>query len=50
MEETPLTTGKLATRKLDGTEKRLGGTIATEAHKAFCPSIYARDGFEKLFR
>ncbi|MBP5787770.1 MAG: hypothetical protein J6Y19_08155 [Kiritimatiellae bacterium] len=50
VEETPLTTGKLATRKLDGTEKRLGGTIATEAHKAFCPSIYARDGFEKLFR
>ncbi len=50
VEETRLPTGKLTTHKLDGTEKRLGGTIATEAHKSYCPSIYARDGFEKLFR
>ena len=50
VEETRLPTGKLTTHKLDGTEKRHGGTIATEAHKSYRPSIYARDGFEKLFR
>jgi hypothetical protein len=50
VQETPLATGKLSTRKLDGSEKRIGGEIATHAHEAFSPSIYARDGFEKLFR
>jgi hypothetical protein len=49
-EETPLATVKLAVRKFDGTEKRIGGELAEHAHKTFCPSIYARDGFEELFR
>ena len=50
VQETPLASGKLTARKLDNTEKRIGGDIAKEAHRAYCPSIYARDGFEKLFR
>ena len=50
VQETALATGKLSTRKFDGSEKRIGGEIAKHAHGAFCPSIYARDGFEKLFR
>ena len=50
VQETPRGSGKLAARKLDNTEKRIGGDIAKEAHGAYCPSIYARDGFEKLFR
>ena len=49
VQETPLASGKLTARKLDNTEKRIGGDIAKEAHKAFSPSIYARDGYEKLF-
>jgi len=50
VQETPVETGKLTTHKLNGNEKRVGGELAKEANKAFCPSIYARDGFEKLFR
>ena len=50
VQETPRGSGKIAAHKLDNTEKRIGGDIAKEAHVAFCPSIYARDHFEKFFR
>jgi hypothetical protein len=50
VQETPRGSGKLTARKLDNAEKRIGGDIAKEAHRAYSPSIYARDGFEKLFR
>ena len=50
VQETPLQTGNLTTSKLNGNEKRLNGDIAKDTNKAFCPSVYARDGFEKFFR
>ncbi|MBQ4480468.1 MAG: hypothetical protein II943_07500 [Victivallales bacterium] len=50
VQETPLQTGNITAHKLNGNAKRLGGGIAKDANQAFCPSFYARDGFEKLFR
>ena len=50
VQETPLQTGNITAHKLNGNAKRLDGDIAKDANQAFCPSFYARDGFEKLFR
>ena len=49
-EEEPLATGKIPVEKQNGQVKNLGGMTASKANQAFCPSYYARDGFDKLFQ
>ena len=48
-DEAPLGTGKVTVQKHGGQEKRLGGEIAKDVNELLCPSIFARDGIDKLF-
>ncbi|MBQ3809665.1 MAG: hypothetical protein II839_02470 [Kiritimatiellae bacterium] len=48
-DEAPLGTGKITVQKHGGQEKRLGGEIAKDVNELLCPSIFARDGIDKLF-
>jgi hypothetical protein len=50
VQEEPLATGKVNVRKQNGQKKRIGGEIAQDVHKLFCPSYFARDKIDKLFR
>ena len=47
--ETPLSTSKISVQKQNGQSKNLGGEIASDANKVFCPSYFARDKIDKLF-
>ncbi len=49
-QEVPLETGRVSVRKLNNQPKRLGGELAKNCHVGFCPSYFARDGFDKHFR
>ena len=49
VQEQPLATGKLPVRKLNGSEKQLGGFIATKTNSLCCPSYFAREKIDKLF-
>lgn len=49
VETAPKGTGKVNVTSLAGREVRLGGEIAKETNERYCPSIFARDGIDKLF-
>ncbi len=45
----PKGTGKVNVTSLAGREVKLGGEIAKETNERYCPSIFVRDGIDKLF-
>lgn len=49
VEMAPKGTGKVNVTSLAGREVRLGGEIAKETNERYCPSIFVRDGIDKLF-
>ncbi len=49
VETAPKGTGKVNVTSIAGREVRLGGEIAKETNERYCPSIFARDGIDKLF-
>ncbi len=49
VETAPKGTGKVNVTSLAGREVKLGGEIATETNERYCPSIFVRDGIDKLF-
>jgi hypothetical protein len=49
VETAPKGTGKVNVTSLAGREVRLGGEIAKETNERYCPSIFVRDGIDKLF-
>ena len=49
VEMAPKGTGKVNVTSIAGREVRLGGEIAKETNERYCPSIFARDGLDKLF-
>ncbi len=48
VEMAPKGTGKVNVTSIAGREVRLGGEIAKETNERYCPSIFARDGIDKL--
>ncbi len=49
VKEAPMETGKVKMTNLKGREVSIGGEVAKKANKGLCPSIFARDGLDKLF-
>ena len=49
VETAPKGTGKVNVTSIAGREVRLGGEIAKETNERYCPSIFVRDGIDKLF-
>ena len=49
VEMAPKGTGKVNVTSIAGREVRLGGEIAKETNERYCPSIFVRDGIDKLF-
>lgn len=49
VETAPKGTGKVNVTSLAGREVKLGGEIAKETNERYCPSIFVRDGIDKLF-
>ena len=49
VQEQPIATGKVSVRKQNGDEKLLGGDIARDVNKLFCPSYFARDKIDRYF-
>ena len=49
VQEAPLASGNVPVVKDNGQQKLLGGEIAKDVNKAFCPSYFARDYIDKQF-
>ena len=48
--EEPPKKDEVTSKKLNGAEKSLGGTIAKAVNSESCPSYFARDGFDQVLR